>query len=128
MPRKRPRAPSPASAWYRPRGVEPPARATEKRPRRRTASAAARTNSPAQEGDLVGRLDTDRDDLELQRVRHGDHGAHRGGAVVVPGRDSVDERGIDLQRVEREAHQVAEGGQTGAEAVDRQPDARLPQI
>ena len=75
-----------------------------------------------QERELLGRLDALGDDLEIERVRHRDHGAddRRVFGLV---REIGHERAVDLDRVEREPPQIAERRIAGAEIVDREAHA-----
>jgi hypothetical protein len=85
---------------------------------------AERAVQLAQRLELVGVLETLGDDLQVQRLTElrdgGDHGVALGA-----GRHAVDERLVDLQRVDREAAQVAQRRVTRTEVVEREPDAEV---
>ncbi len=59
------------------------------------------------------------DDGELHAVAEGDDGAHDGGVVRVVGQ-AADEGLVDLQEVQGQALEVAEGRIAGAEVINRQ--------
>ncbi len=67
-------------------------------------------------------LDALGDGLQVQRARHLDDGLHDG-AVVGVGVDVAHEGLVDLERVQREALEVAQRRVAGAEVVQRQPHA-----
>jgi hypothetical protein len=73
------------------------------------------------EGLLVG-LDALGHDPQLEGLAEADDGVAEGGVLGVEG-DPVDERLVQLEDVEGEAAQVAEGRVAGAEVVNGQPDA-----
>ena len=70
------------------------------------------------------RLDTFGDDGEVQRLGEADDRAHDRLALGVPA-ETVDERAVDLQRVDREPLEVGERRVAGAEVVDDEVHAEL---
>src|SRR5436305_4029194 len=77
---------------------------------------------PAQQVRLLGALDAFGDDVEAERRGEPQDRVDER-RISRPGADPVDERLRDLQLVEREIAQVAEGRVAGAEIVERQADA-----
>ena len=76
-------------------------------------------------GELALGLDPFGHDLQVERVREPDHGGHDRGVARV-GAEPAHERAIDLDRIHREALQVAERRVAGAEVVDRRTARRGP--
>ena len=62
-----------------------------------------------------------------QRVAQLHHRAHHGGLLRATAQ-TVDERAVDLQAVDGQRGQVAQGRVTGAEVVDAQADAQGAQL
>ncbi|MNF60640.1 hypothetical protein D3C84_422620 [compost metagenome] len=71
---------------------------------------------------LLKGFDAFGDHLQMQGVSHDDNRLNDFHVLSRLG-NVLDERAIDLQRVERQALEVGEGGITGAEFVDRQRHA-----
>src|SRR6266403_3957401 len=72
-----------------------------------------------QELQLGGCLNALGDDLQIQVMTERDDGADDRGVVRV-GADVVDERAVDLQRVQREAFQIVQRAVPGAEVIYRE--------
>ena len=74
---------------------------------------------PVQELDLTFGLNAFRHHLEVQAARECNDRFHDCRVIAVR-RHMVDEGAIDLERVQREALQVAQAGITGSEVVERE--------
>src|SRR3954451_990639 len=79
----------------------------------------------AESGELVRRLDALGDDLQLERPGEVEDHADEAGFAPAAGQ-AVDERLRDLQAVERQGVEVAEGRVARAEVVERDPHAQGP--
>src|SRR4029079_9644158 len=96
----------------------------QRRRRQRRGETVALAQSASQRGEgvhLFGAFDALRDRLELQRVREADDGGDQAAASRFLAQPA-EERALDLEYVDREAVEVAEGGLAGAEIVDGEPD------
>jgi len=78
--------------------------------------------------ELLGELDPFGDDVEMQRTGELDDRVHEARSFGRVLGHPHHERSVDLQLVEREAPEVAEGGRAGAEVVDREPDTERLQV
>ena len=77
---------------------------------------------PAQELRLLESLDALGNHLELQFARESDDGGADRTAVAL-GIQILDERTVDLQRIDRETAQIAQGRIAGTEVIDLQRQA-----
>ena len=75
---------------------------------------------------LVLVLDPLGDDAQVEREAERDDRAHERVVVGVRVADPVDERAVDLERVDREVAQVGERREAGAEVVEREVRCRAP--
>ena len=81
---------------------------------------------PHEFADLRRVLDALRDHIHPQRVGEADDRTDDRGVVGIDA-DTVDERAVDLQDVDREPFQVREGREAGPEVVDRDLHAEGPE-
>ena len=95
---------------------------------REQEALATRAAQVEQAGALLFGLDAFGDHFQAQRPGQRQHRAHHRGAAVLAHRfEFAHERAVDLQRVQREAMQVAQRGLAGAEIVQRRQHAGLAQ-
>ena len=87
-----------------------------------------RTAEFHQSVELVRSFDPLGDDLELHGARQPDDGADQGRAGRFGPVERLDEGPVDLEHVHREPLEVAQRRVAGAEVVDGDGDAHLPQL
>src|SRR5215467_5140894 len=96
------------------------------RPREEEALALVAAQVLQLETLLVG-LDAFRRHVHVEALGHGDHRAHDG-AVAALVAEPLHEGAVDLERVHREALEIAERRVPGAEVVDGEPHAQVLEL
>src|SRR5678816_2938305 len=74
---------------------------------------------------LLPRFDAFGNDVRADASRQSDDAFDDSGAIVCLGGETADERAIDLQRVDREAMEIAQGRVPGPKVVQKQLDTCL---
>jgi hypothetical protein len=76
---------------------------------------------------LLGLFDALRDECQVECLAHGDDRLGDGRVVAVGG-DAAAERLVDLELVDRQALEIAQGRLAGAEIIDGELDAHLAEL